>query len=140
MSSLLDFCDDHNDDRTEGERLRDEALGMLRSHRPRLIRQLQRAFLQHLLANGDDTSDPVRSMVEIPVGIDPRVVGGAVRGLAERSIITSVGRRPTRRAIAHARKLDVWAIKDEAAARHWLLTHADQDSESSADPTDPYAP
>src|SRR5947207_1946352 len=84
-----------------------------------LLRRLERAFLLRLLEHGPDTSDAVRGLVPIPAGTDPRVVGSAVRGLAEQVLITSVGRRKTRRGIAHARKLDVWQVTDMAKARRW---------------------
>ena len=71
-------------DRPVGEVLRDEALSRLRAHRAALVRRIQRAFLRHILECGPDTSDPVRDVVPIPSGTDPRVVGTAVRALAER--------------------------------------------------------
>lgn len=116
-----------NSDPREGERLRDEALSWLRRHRPALIRLLQRAFLCELLSHGSATSDVLRKAVPIPRGVDPRVVGSAVRGLAEQQLIVSVGRRKSRRPQAHARKLDVWAVGDKAKARHWLATHPEID-------------
>jgi hypothetical protein len=125
MLTLLDFCDDDNGRCDDGDRLRDLALDRLRAHRPTLVRRLMRAFLAHLLDNPDDTSDALRALVPIPAGTDPRVVGSAVRGLAELKLTTSVGRRKTLRGVAHAGKLDVWRVADAAKARHWLATHAD---------------
>src|SRR5438046_1221316 len=124
MCSLLDFLPHGNDDFAEGDRLRDVALDRLRTHREVLVRSMQVAFLKHLLDHGPDTSDAVRALVRIPEGIDPRVVGAAVRGLAEAGVIRSVGRCKSRRSIAHSRMLDVWAIRDEAAARRWLAKYA----------------
>lgn len=124
-------------DPREGERLRDEALALLRDHRPALLRQLQRAFLQHLIQNGPATSDVVRSLVAIPTGVDPRVVGSAVRSLAEASLIISIGRRKSHRPESHARKVDVWNVTDEPKARHWLLSHPDFGQ--SDDTNDPFA-
>ena len=109
----------------EGEQLRDVALNRLRNHRPILLRQLMRAFLPHLLDNGPDTSDALRGLVTIPRGIDPRIVGSAIRALAEAGLITSVGRRRSTRPQAHARKIDVWKVVDEAKARQWLTAHPD---------------
>ncbi|HJZ53634.1 MAG TPA: hypothetical protein VKE74_01670 [Gemmataceae bacterium] len=135
MSTLFDSLVDDNPGPREGDLLRDRALGLLRAHRPHLLRRLQRAFLQHLLDHGEDTSDALRCLVEIPRDIDPRIVGSAVRSLAELRLIVSVGRRKSRRGIAHSRKLDLWAIRDGANARHWLATHPDLDP--SADHTGP---
>src|SRR5947207_2042173 len=92
-----------------GDQLRDEALSRLRRWRAALVLRLQRALLSHLLVCGSDTSDAVRALVPIPAGIDPRVVGAAVRRLAEDGLITAVGRRKSGRDVAHGRKLDVWA-------------------------------
>jgi len=125
MATLLDFLDDDNGSSAEGDRLRDLALDRLRTWRPALVRRLMRAFLQHLLDNGPDTSDAVRALVEIPAGVDPRVVGAAVRGLSECGLIHSVGRRKSGRCVAHSRKLDLWSVRDEVTARAWLLAHPD---------------
>jgi hypothetical protein len=135
MTSLLDYLPDDYGDRTEGERRRDHALNLHRVHRPELLRRLQRAFLTHLLTSGPATSDPVRALVPIPTGTDPRVVGSAVRGLAEAGIIVSVGRRKSHRPQAHARQLEEWGIADDAKARRWLSDHPDLDP-----PADPAVP
>ena len=86
-----------------GEALRDAALYTFRAHRAALVRRIQRAYLRHLLDKGPDTSDAVRALVPIPAGIDPRVVGAAVRALsADGGLIYSTGRRRSRRPLAHA--------------------------------------
>src|SRR5262249_54241167 len=97
MNTLFDSLVDDNPCSREGDRRRDRALGLLRAHPPPPLRQLQRAFLQHLLDHGEDTSDALRRLVEIPSGIDPRIVGSAVRSLAELRLIVSVGRRKSHR-------------------------------------------
>ncbi|MBM3983996.1 MAG: hypothetical protein FJ304_27750 [Planctomycetes bacterium] len=106
----------------EGEARRDAALNRLRVHRPALVRRLQRAFVRHLLDFGPDISDAVRAVVPIPPGIDPRVVGSAVRTLATDYHVTvpTGGRKHSRRPESHARKLDVWAIRDRSEAECWL--------------------
>jgi hypothetical protein len=86
---------------------------------------------QHLLAHGPASTDPLRELVPIPPGIDPRVVGAAVRELSERGLIQSIGRRKFRRPAAHARKIDLWVITDADAGGLWLLTHPE--------PTEPAA-
>jgi hypothetical protein len=137
MTTLPDHPPEDNDGRAEGERLRDRALDQLEECRPNLLRRLQRALLLHLLAHGPDTSDSIRNVVPIPTGTDPRVVGAAVRGLAEQALIRSTGRQKTRRPVAHARKLDVWAISDSVKAAAWLATHPEP--EPVTDPDDPFA-
>lgn len=107
----------------DGEDRRDAALALLRWHRAVLVRRVQRAYLTHLFTAGADTSDPVRDLVPLPPGIDPRLVGAAVRGLAELDLIRSVGRRRSTRPQAHARQLDVWAVSDRDAALAWLTCH-----------------
>jgi hypothetical protein len=131
----------HNGGRAEGERLRDAALRLLRVHRAALVRRIQRAYLRHLLDTGPDTPDPVRELVPIPPGIDARVVGGAVKAIADDGLIVPTGnRKRSRRPKAHARKLDVWAIRDCAAAERWLLEHLEFDEPDAAadDPAGPF--
>jgi len=125
-----------------GEALRDCALNRLRATRAALVRRIQRAFLRHLLDNGANTSDPVRELVPVPPGTDPRVVGAAVRTLsADLKLIRSAGREPSRRPQAHARTLDVWAVIDPPATEAWLLSHPEIPSTEPAadDPADPFA-
>jgi hypothetical protein len=125
------------DGRAEGEQRRDAALGLLRAYRRSLVLRVQRGFLMYLLAHGPDTCDPVRALVPIPAGTDPRLVGAAVRGLAEAGVIHSVGRRKSRRSKAHARHLEVWAIRDRFVALAWLRDHPDDaDAEPDAPPVD----
>ncbi len=129
-------------DRPDGEALRDDALSLLRAHRAVLVRRIQRAFLRYLLDTGPDTSDAVRALVPIPPGIDPRVVGAAVRALsADCGLITSTGRDKSRRREAHARTLDVWTIRDRSAAVAWLIANPElpDPGPAVADPADPFA-
>lgn len=128
--------------RSDGEASRDAALSRLRAFRPVLVRRIQRAFLRHLIDYGPDTSDTVRAVVPIPDGIDPRVVGAAVRALStDGNLTVAVGREKSRRPQAHARGLDVWAVKDTTAALAWLAAHPElPDPELTiADPADPFA-
>jgi hypothetical protein len=50
-----------------------------------------------------------------------------IRSLAETRLIVSTGQRKSRRGPAHSRKIELWAVRDEAAARLWLATHPDLD-------------
>lgn len=139
MSTLLDFLGDDNDP-AEGERLRDEAFERLLTHRPVLIRTLQREFLTHLLRHGPSTTDSLRAIVPIPPGTDPRVVGCAVQNLANHHGLTiPVDDEKSCRKVAHARRLRVWALRDPAAARRWLGKYAAPEAGPSADPSDPFA-
>ena len=111
--------------RREGERRRDAALAILRDRRAALVRRVQRAYLTHLLTTGPSTTDPVRAAVPIPEGTDPRLVGAAVRGLAELRLIHRAGLSRSVRPEAHGRDLPIWAIDDRAGAFAWLRTHAE---------------
>lgn len=129
---------------TEAEALRDIALNHLRAHRPVLVRRIQRAFLRALLDHGADTTDVVRDAVPIPEGTDARVVGAAVKALAaDFKLIAATGSAKSRRPKAHARKLDVWTIRDRSAAEAWLLANPElPEPETDAAPTgaaDPFA-
>lgn len=111
-------------DPAEGERRRDRALALLRRRRPVLIRRVQRAYLE-LLRAGPSTTDPVRALVPLPPGIDPRLVGAAVRALAELRMIRRAGLSRSTRPEAHSRDLAVWELTDRAAALAWLAAHPD---------------
>ncbi len=148
MASLFDDLDDFNDDGSEGERLRNEAFDLFRRHRPALVRRLQRAFLQHILDHGPSTSDALRALVEIPPGVDPRIVGYAVRTLSfDFGLTRRVNSAKTRRKIAHRRDLQVWDTLDAVKAHSWLQSNPDYASgtnrpptgpDTTADPTDPF--
>jgi hypothetical protein len=107
----------------EGERRRDAALQLLRDRRAVLVRRVQRALLSHLLAYGPSTTDPVRDLVPIPGGTDPRLVGAAVRALAGLGLIRRDGLSPSTRPEAHGRHLPLWAVSDRDPALSWLADH-----------------
>ncbi len=139
MATLLDMLDDFNDDRSEGERARDAAFDLFRQHRPALVRRLQRAFLLHLLDHGPSTSDALRALVAIPPGVDPRVVGYAVRTLSfDYGLTRRVESTKTRRKVAHARDVQVWVAPDAVKVRGWLHAHPDYAGASNLrPPTEP---
>jgi hypothetical protein len=110
-------------DRLEGERRRDAALQLLRDRRAALVRRVQRALLSHLLAYGPSTTDPVRDLVPIPGETDPRLVGAAVRALAELDLLRRAGLSRSVRPEAHGRDLPLWAVSDRDAALSWLANH-----------------
>ncbi len=107
----------------EGDRRRDAALQLLRDRRAVLVRRVQRAYLDLLLCRGPSTTDPVRTAVPIPGGIDPRLVGAAVRQLAELELIHRAGLARSVRPEAHGRDLPLWAVSDRAAALDWLTRY-----------------
>ena len=51
-------------------------------------------YLLHLLTAGPSTIDPIRAAVPLPPGIDPRLVGAAVRALATARVIRRAGVNP----------------------------------------------
>ena len=126
----------------EGEGLRVVAHARLKKWRPVITRRLQRAYVNHLLNSGPDTSDATRALVPIPQGIDPRVTGAAIRELSADCIIRSAVCAKSRRAIAHARWVVLWEIADRPAAEKWLASHPELPAPSSdpSDPSDPFAP
>jgi hypothetical protein len=106
-----------------GEARRDAALAQLSARRPAIIRDIQRAAVRLALDLGNITADDIRAAVTIPPGVRPTVVGAAVRVLAIAGIIRKIDFRPSRRPVAHARPLTVWALTDHAAALRWLADH-----------------
>jgi hypothetical protein len=110
----------------EGRRRRDEALGLLAETRALLVRRVQRCFLTLLTDRGKATIDPVRDLVPIPKEIDARLVGAAVRQLAELGMIHRAGLSRSVRPEAHGRDLPIWGIIDRGAVLGWLATHSDE--------------
>jgi len=106
--------------RIEGELRMAVAHAQLHRRRAVLVRRVQRAFIGHLLSHGTSTIDPIRDSVPLPAGIDARLVGAAVRALAEEGVIGSVGIEKSQRAVAHARKVERWALQDVDLALTWL--------------------
>jgi hypothetical protein len=119
---------------TAGERRRDEALALLRDHRASLVRRVQRAYVLHLLSSGPSTIDAARAAVPIPPGLDPRLVGAAVRGLAELRLIRRAGLSRSTRPQAHGRDLPLWQIADPAAAAGWLADHPELPEPDQGEP------
>jgi hypothetical protein len=111
------------DDLVEGERRRDAALSLLHQRPSVLVRRIQRALLSYLIDHEPSTSDPVRLLVPLPPGTDPRLVGAAVRQLAVLRLISRAGLSRSVRREAHARDLPLWEIVDRDAALAWLSTH-----------------
>jgi hypothetical protein len=120
--------------RAEGERRRDTALALLRDRRAVLVRRFQRAYLDLLLTCGPSTCDPVRDMVPIPPGLDPRLIGAAVRALGEWGLTRRAGLTRSVRPEAHGRDLAVWGIADRAAALAWLARHPELPEPDQGEP------
>jgi hypothetical protein len=118
----------------QGQRRRDAALALLAERRAVLIRRVQRALLDLLLTRGPATVDPVRALVPIPPGTDPRLVGAAVRGLAELRLIRRAGLCRSTRPEAHGRDLPAWEIADRAGALGWLLCRPELPESEAAAP------
>lgn len=109
--------------RREGERRKDESLGLLRVHRELWIRRVQRNFLKSLLRDGPSTSDAVSD--ETPGKIRRNCLGAAINHLARLGLIESVGYAVSTRPERHACVVRVWRILDAAKAESWLATHPD---------------
>jgi hypothetical protein len=103
----------------EGEALRDAALNLLRARRADLIRECTAAALRLALDRGEVCADDVRTLVTIPPGISPKLVGAVFRDLADDKVLRRVGFRNSKRPAAHARHLSLWQLvdADRATAR-----------------------
>ena len=103
-----------------GEARRDEALAILNRTRRATIRTLQRAAINLALTCGKITADDLRAVVSIPPGIDPVVVGAAVRGLAVAGVLKRDGYKRSARPVAHCRPVAEWTLVDRGHAIDWL--------------------
>jgi hypothetical protein len=121
--------------RIEGERRRDAAFDCLEASRDVLIGRARRALLMHLLIHGDGTIDDVAKSSGTDLDPIDRRWRGTVPGLLVQSgVIRDSGRMvKSSRPQAHGRKITVWELADEPAARSWLARHRDI-PESDRDP------
>lgn len=126
----------------DGERRKLHALAVLAARRERYIRRGRRALLATLLDHGEATIDDARRVVQLPPGVNPVCFGGVPGELARAGIIRRTGFATTRRAVAHARPVMVWALIDRDAALAWLAEHPDMfdtATPSNATPPNPDA-
>jgi hypothetical protein len=112
-------------DEGEGERRKLGALALLRDGREALVRRAQRAVLGVLMETGRASADDVRGLVELPPGVNAKVLGAAPGPLARAGIIRGAGYAKTCRPVAHARPVTIWMLADRAAAERWLRHHPD---------------
>lgn len=109
----------------EGERLKAEALDLLKARREAVIRRAQRALLIVLLETGSATADDMRELVELPPGVGPKCFGAVPGPLARVGIIHAAGFAKTCRPVGHARPVTVWRLVDRPAAERWLRNYPD---------------
>lgn len=108
---------------SHGTFLKERALNLLEAfHEDRII-TAQRALLKRLLTHGYATIDDARDSLDIPKGTTPHWLGSVHRALEHDQIIARVGRLPSKRPEAHARKQDLWALMDRAKALEWQARH-----------------
>jgi hypothetical protein len=110
----------------EGESRKRAAHALLAARREIYVRRGKRALLLRLLDTPEATIDDVRAVVELPPEINPKLFGPVVAHLADAGIIRGIGSTKSKRPEAHARKIDVWALTDRAAALSWLAANPDQ--------------
>lgn len=115
------MSDPRKDGQREGERRRDKAHDLLRSHRSAIIHQLKRAMVEAALRTGTATADDARDAVEIPAGINPKLAGLVGRDLATAGVFKAVGFVKSRRPKAHARPITVWELTRPEHGERWLI-------------------
>ncbi len=70
-----------------------------------------RAALSIVLRQGIVSADDVRSVVEIPPDVDPRIVGPVFLSLKNEGWLEQIGDHHTGRGIAHSRMVRDWRLK-----------------------------
>lgn len=123
MFSLFDSAPANNGGTEIGEARKQFAFSFLEANRDTFVIDARRALLNHLLQFGTGTINDVRRAVPLPPGIDPKVMGAVPGALARTGIIRFVDCVKTDRSIAHARKVSIWTIADDAKAQAWLAAH-----------------
>jgi len=114
------------DGMAEGERRKQDALASLAERRDVYVNRGRRALLARLLEVGTATADDVRSVVELPPGVNPTCFGSVPSPLAQAGVIYRAGYRETTRPEGHARPVTVWRLADREAAERWLRLHPDR--------------
>jgi hypothetical protein len=69
------------------------------------------------------TADDVAVAVQIPEGIDPRLLGAVPGELARAGLIEADGYTKSRRRSRHASIQTIWRLADREAARRWLAAN-----------------
>lgn len=103
-----------------GSERKAEAHAFLEERRDIHIRRARRAFLEHAIEYGFVTADDVRDAIELPDGLDPKLLGPVPTPFAQAGIVERVGYRNSIREASHARPISVWKLRDRAAAERWL--------------------
>ncbi len=88
-----------------------------------IIRAAQRALIDAILVNGEASADDIRAVVVIPDGVNPSIVGTAIRLLAQDGIIVPVSTKTAQRPIAHAHLFRVWRLADRDQGNVWLASN-----------------
>ncbi len=111
------------DGQAEGERRKSAAHALLMARRAALIRRAQRALLLAVLERGHGTADDVAAAVDVPPGVDARLLGAAPGTLARAGLLRIAGYTRSQRATRHASVIAVWTLEDFDAAIAWLDAH-----------------
>jgi hypothetical protein len=111
------------DELKEGEAAKAAALRRLAFARRTLVRAGRRALLTALADRPSATADDVAAAVQIPEGIDPRLLGSVPGELARAGLIEADGFTKSRRRSRHASIQTIWRLADREAARRWLAAN-----------------
>ena len=124
--NCLHECNPGKCSAADGERRKADVLDLLESRREVYVRRGRRAMLQKMLdGDGSATADDVRAAVELPPGIDPRLLGSVPGRLAYDRIISPAGFVRSTRPERHVSFIQVWALANREAALQWLADHPD---------------
>lgn len=107
---------------------KDSALAALETTRSGIILQARQIFLRHAIEHGEVCADHVHDAIELPAGIDPKVLGPVPSPFAKAGIIERTGYRNSTRATAHARPVSVWKLSDRSAAERWLADNSEPET------------
>jgi len=103
-----------------GNDLKTSAHAALEAARQDTLFRARCVFLKHAITHSTVTADDVQAAIDLPPGIDPKVLGPVPVPFARAGIIERVGFRNSTRADAHARPVSVWKLVDRAKAERWL--------------------
>lgn len=93
------------------------------SRKYRKATEAQRAAMAHalltaVLKHGTAGTDHAHALFELPLDVEPRTWGAVCGGLVASGLLVRVGDRHTGRAIAHGRRIGLYAAVDDTRLRH----------------------
>jgi hypothetical protein len=87
-----------------------------RSERRAVIASVQRTMLEILQLRQTASADDIRRIVDIPAGVNPTVIGVAIRQLSEAGLIVPITIVRTARTVGHSHLIRIWRLTESVSS------------------------